>query len=213
MRAGNKHLFLSVFVALALLVHPALAQANSFHSVQLAYGISLDIPSHWTVLSLENRKNLRAAGQAMSDNAGVAVPSGRKESLLAVNATPDPTGAIIRVSVKSPPDYTQSDLVAVTPADLKEIGVEMQKIFRQLEAFGGPTIIEMQTVRIERLNNYWALVIPYIRAGVNEPSVWQVTQYHIPVSNRLIEITLSNRQSDAIIWHPILERVKHSVKF
>ena len=138
---------------------------------------------------------------------------GRKESLLAMNATPNPTGAMIRVSVTSPLDYTQSDLAAATPADLQEVGTEMLKMFRQLEASGGPKIIEMQPVRIERLNNYRVLVMPYIRAGVNGPSPWQVTQYKIPVSNRLIEITLSHRQSDAIVWRPILERVKRSIKF
>ena len=204
MRVNIKHLFLAAFIALTLLAHSAFAQDTSFRSVQLAYGISLDVPSHWTVLSLENRKNLGAAGQAMTDNAGIEGSSGRKESLLAMNATPNPTGAMIRVSVTSPPDYTQSDLAAATPADLQEVGTEMLKMFRQLEASGGPKIIEMQPVRIERLNNYRVLVMPY---------PWQVTQYKIPVSNRLIEITLSHRQSDAIVWRPILERVKRSIKF
>ncbi|WP_215281230.1 hypothetical protein [Aeromonas hydrophila] len=63
MRVNIKHLFLAAFIALTLLAHSAFAQDTSFRSVQLAYGISLDVPSHWTVLSLENRKNLGAAGQ------------------------------------------------------------------------------------------------------------------------------------------------------
>ena len=149
----------------------------------------------------------------MTDNAGIEGPSGQKESLLAINATPNPTGAMIRVSVLSPSDVTQSDLGEATPEDLKEIGDEMLKLFRQLEVSGGPKIIEMQPVRIDLLNNYRVLVIPYIRAGVNGPSPWQVTQYKIPVSNRLVEITLSHRQSDALVWRPILERVKRSIQF
>lgn len=205
--------FLLTAIVFALLAHPALAQDTSFRRVQLAYSISLDVPSHWTVLSLENHKNLSAAGQAMTENAGIERSSGRKESLLAMNATPNPTGAMIRVNVTSPPDYTQSDLAAATHADLKEIGAEMLKTFRQLEAFGGPKIIEMQAIRIEQINNYRVLAMPYVRAGVNDPSPWQVTQYKIPVSNHLIEISLSHRQSDAIVWRPILERVKRSVKF
>ena len=136
-----------------------------------------------------------------------------KESLLAVNAVPDPTGAMIRVSVTSPPDYTQTDLAAATPADLKEVGSEMKNAFGKLEASGGPKIIEMQPVRLENLNGYNVLVMPYVRAGINGRSTWQVTQYKIPVSTRLIEITLSHRQSDAVMWRPILERVKRSVQF
>ena len=202
-----------LLMAFALLAHSAFAQDTSFRRVQLAYGISLDIPSHWTVLSQDTRRNLEAAGEALVGNADIEGPSGRKENLLAVNAVPYPTGAMIRVSVTSPPDYTQADLTAATPGDLKEVGTETQSMFSKLEASGGPKIIEMQPVRIEKFHNFRMLVMPYVRAGVNGPSPWQVTQYKIPVSNRLIEITLSHRQSDAIVWRPILERVKRSVQF
>ncbi len=132
--------------------------------------------------------------------------------MLAVNATPDPTGAVIRVSVTSPSDYTQADLAAATAEDFTEATGEMLKLVRQLEASGGPKIIEMQPVRIEKFNEQTALVIPYVRAGILEPSPWQVTQYKIPVSNQLIEITLSHRLSDEVVWRPILERVKRSVQ-
>lgn len=202
-----------VFVAFALLGTSAFAQDTSFRRIQLSYGISLEIPSHWTVLSQDTRKNLSAAGSAMMDNAGIEGSSGKKQNLLAVNATPEPTGSMIRVSVTSPPDYTQADLAAATAADLKDVGAEILKVFRQLESSGGPKIIEMQHVRIEKFNGQLVLVMPYVRASKFGPSPWQVTQYKIPVSNRLIEITLSHRQSDAIVWRPILERVKRSVRF
>lgn len=201
------------FVACALLGHSAFAQDTSFRRVQLAYGISLDIPSHWTVLPQSTRRNIVAAREAITSNAGIEGSSGRKEKLLAVNATPDPSGAMISVSVTSPPDYTQADLAAFTPADLKEIGTGLQSMLKKLETSGGPKIIEMQAVRIENLKSHRWLVIPYVRAGIKEPSAWQVTQYNIPVSNQLIEIILSHRQSDAIVWRPILERVKRSVQF
>lgn len=208
----TRHLFY-VFVAFVLLGNSAFAQDASVRRIQLSYGISLEIPSHWTVLSQDTRKNLGAAGSAMMDNAGIEGSSGKKQNLLAVNATPEPTGSMIRVSVTSPPDYAQADLAAATAADLKEVGPEMLKMFRQLEASGGPKIIEMQPVRIEKLNGQLVLVMPYVRASKFGPSPWQVTQYKIPVSNRLIEITLSHRQSDAIVWRPILERVRRSVRF
>lgn len=208
----KQHLF-CLFVAFVLFGNSAFAQDTLFRRVQLSYGISLEIPAHWTVLSQDTRKNLGAASSAMMDNAGIEGSSGQKQNLLAVNATPEPTGAMIRVSITSPPDYTQADIAAATPTDLKDVGAEMLKIFRQLEASGGLKIIEMQPVRIEKFKNHLVLVMPYVRASKVGPSPWQVTQYKIPVSNRLIEITLSHRQSDAIVWSPILERVKRSVQF
>jgi len=202
-----------VFIITALLSYNASAQNTSFRKIQLIYNISLDVPSHWIVLSQASRNNLGAAGQAMMDNSSIEGSSGRKKTLLAMNATPSPTGAMIRVSVTSPPDYTQADLAAVTKRELREIGAELLSMFKKLEASGGPKIIEMQPVRLENLNNYRVLVMPYIRAGVKGPSPWQVTQYKIPVSNKLIEITLSYRKSDSIVWKPILERVKRSLRF
>ncbi len=208
----RKYLLYS-FVVFVLLSNSVFAKDAAFRRVQLAYGISLDVPSHWTLLSQDSRKNLRAAGQAMSENAGVEVSSGQKESLLAINATPNPTGAMIRVSVTSPPDYTQNDLASMTSENIKEMAVETLNVFRKLEASGGPKVIEMQPIRIEKIKKIHILVIPYVRASINSPSSWQVTQYKIPTSDKLIEITLSHRQSDAVVWRPILERVKRSVQF
>jgi len=179
----------------------------------LAYGISIDVPSHWTVLSQDERRNLGAAGQAMADNAGIEASNHGKETLLAVNAVPSPTGAMIRVSVTSSMDYTQTDLAGASPGDLEAINAEWLSILKKIEASGSLKVVEVQPVRIEEFNKYRALVMPYVRASSYGPSPWQVTQYKIPVHDRLIEITLSHRQSDAMIWRPILEKVKRSVLF
>lgn len=210
---GRRTTLFCALAAFSLHVNLVHAQDTSFHRVQLAYGISLDVPSHWMVLSKNNRKNIGAAGQAMIDNAEIEGSSGRKENLFAMNAAPNPTGAMIRVSITSPSEYTQDDLAAITPADLGVIRDETYGMFRKLESSGGPTIIEMQPFRVEKFNNHHVLVMPYVRAGAQGPSSWQVTQYKVPDSNRLIEMTLSYRKSDATVWRPILERVKRSVKF
>ena len=166
-----------VLLACALSVHPARAQESAYRRLELAYGISLDVPAHWTVLSQDARKNLAAFGEAMMGNAGVEGPRGHKEALLAVNSAPTPTGATIRVSVTTPPDFTQAELTAMTSADLRDLRGGMRDGFKKLEASGGPHLIEMQAVHIEQLSGHTALVVPYVRRGMNGPSPWQVTQY------------------------------------
>ena len=208
----QKYLLYS-FAVFVLFSNSVFAKDTAFRRVQLAYGISLDVPSHWTLLSQDSRKNFHAAAQAVSENAGVEVSGGRKESLLAMNATPNPTAAMIRVSVTLPPDYSQNYLASLTSENLKEMTAETLNIFRKLEASGGLKVIEMQPIRIEKIKDYRVLVIPYVRMGANGASPWQVTQYKIPTPNQLIEITLSHRQSDAAVWRPILEKVKRSVQF
>lgn len=207
------HLFFFLFAVFFLAPCPVFAEENNFRHVQLNYGISLDVPSHWTELSKENRRNIAAARQAMLDNADVEGPDGRKETLFAMNAEPSPAGATVRVSVTSPPTYSQSDLATATPEDLKQFEAYFLESFRALSDSGGPRILDTQTFRIESMRNHLALAMPYIRAGIDGGSPWQVVQYQVPTPDYLIEITLSHRQSDAIVWRPILERVKRSVQF
>ncbi len=202
-----------LLVAVTLACNPAAAQTGEYKRLQLSYGISLEVPSHWTILSQSTRDNIQAAGRAMTENAGLEGPGGRKENILAVNSSPAPTGAMIRVSVTRPPDYSQADLASATPADLKEVANEMLMGFRKMEASGGPKVIQVQPGRIEIHNKYRILVLPYTRHDKFGPSSWQVTQYKIPLDDRLIEITLSHRESDAIVWKPILEKVKRSISF
>jgi hypothetical protein len=202
-----------LLIAITLFVGSASAQNTSFRSVQLAYGISIEIPSHWKVLSQETRQNLRAAHEAMTKNADIEDLSRETQSLLAVNATPDPASSIIRVSVTTPPEYTQADLVAATAAELNQMRLELSDMFKKYEAYGGPKILGMQTPRVEQINNQLALVMSYTRTDLISPSPWQVAQYKIPASNKLIEITLSYRQSDAVVWKLILENIKHSIRF
>lgn len=89
---------------------PSAFASDTYKQVQLSHGISLEIPGHWTVLPADVRKNLAASSQAIQDNAGIESAPGQKKGLLAVNATPTPTGAMIRVSVTEPADYSQADL-------------------------------------------------------------------------------------------------------
>lgn len=207
-----KYGFYYLLVA-TVFVGSAVAQDSFFRSVQLTYGISLNIPTHWNVLSQEIKQNLGAAGESMVKNAEIEGSSGKKQTLLAVNATPNPVGAMIRVSVSTPPEITQADLAATTPSQLNQIKPEFFTMFKKLEASGGPKILEMQTPRIERINGQLALVLSYTRASLIDSSTWQVTQYKVPTSNKLIEITLSHRQSDDVVWKPILENVKRSIRF
>lgn len=202
-----------LLATVANFISPAFSADNIYKQLQLPHGISIEIPGHWTVLPEESRKNLAASSQAMQDNAGIESVPSQKKGLLAVNATPSPSGAMIRVSVTVPPEYSQSDLANATPRELKELERELLLTFKKLEATGGPTVIEMLPVQIEPFKSKRALVIRYVRKSANGPSPWQVTQYKIPADNRLIELTLSYRQSDSVLWQPILERVKRSILF
>ena len=112
------------------------------------------------------------------------------------------------------PDTADSPLHDVETAEgLQALRSELLAMFQRLEASSGPRILDVHTPRIEPVNDRLALVIPYIRAGAKGAAPWEVTQYKIPVSGRLVEMTLSHRQSDAGEWKPLLEHARRSLRF
>lgn len=209
---GTRSVICGSFMFCAALSQSAHAQQGSYTRVELPQHLSIEVPSHWKVLPRASRANVAAAGRAMMESAEQDASTGKKETLLAVNATPEPSGAMVRVSVTRPPEYSQEDLKAATTSDLKELEVELSQVYRKLEAAGGPTVIQMHPVRLETVAGRRALSISYRRTSAAGPSPWQVVQYKVPLSDRLVEVTLSYRESDAALWRPILEKVKRSLR-
>lgn len=196
----------------ALLTATASAAAPNFRQVELPFGISLDVPAHWHFIEEDGRKNLVLVGQTSAEAAGLEdLPA--KVRLLAVNATPSPTGAMIGISVSWDVTYTQQDFAQITRTELAILARASHAMFRSMEVHGGPKVIEMQGATVESFNGQHALVLRYRRSGQRGPSAWQVTQYKIPVDGALIELTLSYRESDGPVWRPLLARVQRSVRF
>lgn len=207
---GTKSIWIAVlFIATAHSL--SFAKETAYTKMDLLYGISIDVPAHWVILARETRKNIAASGEAVLSNAGLEGPDGKKVTLLAINAVPAPTGAMIRVSVMSPPEYTQADLVAATPNDLREIRTQMLSMFKRAEKSGGVKIIDIAPVRVQAVAGKHAMVSSYSRESLVGGGPWSVTQYKIPTPERVVEITLSHRDSDAPLWRPILERIKRSI--
>jgi hypothetical protein len=209
--ALRKPLFLLLF--LLFFTAPAPAQETALRRLALAHGISLEIPAQWDVQPPQTSKALEATREALTGKAGVENPRGKKEELLAASATPAPAGATIRLNVSSPASFSQADLATTGPEGLQALHAELLVTFQKVEAAGGPKILDVQTPRLERINDHLALCIPYLRAGAPEKPPWEVTQYKIPVAGRLIELTLSHQQTEAAKWKPVLEQVKRSLRF
>ena len=189
----------------------ALAEDSPFNRRELAQGISVEIPSHWVVLSEASRKNVEARTGAITDSAG-QTPS-KSQTLLAVNATPAPTGAMIRVSVSPEVEYTAAVLEATSREDLKSIADDASSKFKALERDGGIHLVKMLGPKVLKVGSRTALLLPYERTSLAGPSNWIVQQHYIPFETHTVIFTLSYRRSDAALWEPILGRVRKSIRF
>jgi hypothetical protein len=189
----------------------AAAQNSAYHRVQLEHGISLELPSHWKPLSADTRSNVRAAGQAMAE-AAAAEGSEGKRTLLAVNAPPAPTGAIVRVSFSPKWDLTDADLAQLSASDLEDLGAYVRTEIEKVTAQARVKVVHQQLPRIERLAGRTALILEYERTSATQSGTWRVMQQRIAYRGGLLEFTVSHRRADEVIWRPIIERVRRSLR-
>jgi hypothetical protein len=208
---GNFRIFSTALFFIAV---SAAAADSSYQRLSLNEGVSIEIPRHWLVHTVVERKNFAAAGEAISQAAGIEQDT--KEfsiNLLAVSALPTPTGAKIRISVVRPLLFNGADLRAATAKDLQVIRSELSADMSKSMAAAGFKFLSLKTPVVETINAQSALLIEYRRTDPRTSSTWTVMRYRIPIKNKLIEFSTSYRESDATIFKPILEHVKSSLKF
>ena len=209
--------FTKLFVVFAALLSCfQLAHADlvpQFKTMDIGHGIKIDVPSHWGVLTDNSRKNVALAGDSIAEKAGLSQVGRMKETLLGVNATSSPTGAMIRVSYTTPADFTAAELRSTSQAEFRELHQFMIGFFEKVAAEGGVKIIEVDVPTMIEFKGYPTLMGPYRRTSMVTGHPWRVVQYKIPVEGALIELTLSYREKDQFLWKPILEKVRDSIEF
>lgn len=190
-------------------VAPAATTAD-FRQMQLAYGIDVDIPSHWHIISAQSRKNLALMSESMLNATGLEGDADTTDALLAVNATPAPTGAMIRVSYAHAADITEADIESMTRTDFEYLRRLMVQNMKRMEAHGGPHILDVAMPRMVTIDGRSSLLIPYRRSSPVDGRPWQVMMYQVPDGSATVRFTLSYREHDQAIWKPIIEHVRQS---
>jgi hypothetical protein len=180
-----------------------------FLAHELPEKITIQIPAHWKVLSKDMRKNIRAATEAMAEHSNV--PLREATNVLHVNATPDPAGAIVRVTIGPPPSFTATELKDANRSDLIELKDIFESQMRAIQKSGGPELIESYLPRIESISAIPCIAWSYRRTSAKGHGSWYVTQYKVPTRSMLVELTISYRESDSGIWVPILTKVRQSL--
>ncbi len=205
-----------LLTALAAAADSAIAIAKDTHyqHFSLKENISVEVPSHWLVHTDSEKKNFAAAAEAAAPTAGIAYDNNKDKSrLLAASALPTPSGAKVRVNLIRPLPFSSAELWSVSAQDLKNLKAEFSAEMTESVAAMGVKMLDVATPTIEMINSSPALLLEYRRSDPSGPSPWTIQQYMIPAGDKMIELTISYRESDASIWKPILEYVKQSLRF
>lgn len=196
-----------VFLVSLLIVHAVLAAEFVTH--ELPEGVKIETPEHWKVLSKDMRKNIRAATEAMAEHGNV--PLRKTTNVLHVNATPDPTGAIVRVTIGPPSQHLAASVRGLSHSDLVELQHKFETQLIAVQNLGGPELLESYLPQIELISGIPSVAWSYRRRSITGQGTWHVTQYKVPTPSMLLELTISYRETDSAIWRPILNKVRQSV--
>jgi len=206
-------IFIMTFAAM-FTTQLVIADDSNYQRLSLKEGISVEVPRHWLVHSDAEKKNFAAASEAGTRGTGNNYDTAEDSSrLLAVSALPMPTGAKIRITVVRPLRFSGADLRAATAKDLKESQAELATEMSQAMKATGGKLLDLKVPRVETISGQSALLIEYRRTDLRTSSPWTVRRYRIPVGDKLIEFTTSYRESDALIFKPILDHTKQSLRF
>lgn len=205
---------LSLVLAAFCLLVTQVAVSSSFQQVDLAYGISLEVPRHWNVISINEKKNTQASVEAMAENAGLPTNThSLKEHILVMADPTSPTGALLRISVALPGDYSQEDLAHVTKPMIEEMKEQMLQASKQAEGEGGIKIDRFEGFDVIKHNGRKVLFYDIRRESTSSGDFWRESRHLIPVEHGVFEIAFSYNEYEAIIWEPILKKVVNSITF
>ena len=207
----------SAFVISLATASAAAAQESQFRRISVGNRVTIEVPAHWHVRDLDERKNISAAGEALTEVLSKKNEPNHVSALSAVSR-PEPIGAIIRVSFIPIDDLSQTSLMRAIQSDRAGVLRQIAGAFKEdMDALRmgmekqGMQILGQEKVGIDTIGGLTAFTLMYRRTSANGPSPFTVTQYHVPVGKEKVLITLSYRESDGKLFGLILDRVKRSV--
>lgn len=207
----------SAFIISLTTASAAVAQESQFRRISVGSRVTIEVPAHWHVRDLDERKNISAAGEALTEGLNKKNEPNHF-SALSVVSRPEPVGAIIRVTFTPIDDLSQTSLMREIQSDRAGVLREIAGAFKEdMDALRmgmqkqGMQILGQEKVGIDTIGGLTAFTIMYRRTSVIGPSPFTVTQYHVPVGKEKVLITLSYRESDGKLFGLILDRVKRSV--
>jgi hypothetical protein len=216
----NIHLLSSIALAFILsltAVSDVIAQESQFRQISVGSRVTVEVPAHWHVRDLDERKNIAAVGEVLTE--GLSKKNELNHvSALSVVSKPEPIGAIIRISYIPTDDLSQAALKREIQVDrlgvLREVSgafKEDMDLLRKGVEKQGIQILGQEKIGIDTIGGLTAFRLVYRRTSNVGSSPFTVTQYHVPVGKEKVLITLSYRESDERLFGLILDRVKRSV--
>ncbi|MDP3600955.1 MAG: hypothetical protein Q8R85_07325 [Bosea sp. (in: a-proteobacteria)] len=183
----------------------AVSQDPLFKRIVVSSNVSIELPSHWSLRGLDDRRNTAASVEARTGQV-------QHVATLSAFALPRPSGANVRLSFIdeiTTQDDVRKEYNLRKSAFLKDLSDVYTDLIGELVKNGVPITQRFRPEVID-IGPYIVFKFIYERDGTD--GRWLVAQYHLVLGPQKILLTTSHRQRDAQLWEPILRRVVQSLR-
>jgi hypothetical protein len=216
MRSGSQTLVIW-FLLFGALGSQRADAVELYRRIEVKHGISIEIPEHWKVNTLDERKNNAAAVDAFLEGTdGALQPSYITD--FSVVSVPAPTGASISMWFRPNSGLTQEQLIQWLESDPEGTALAVRtaaqaKIvdIRKVDEQAGVPIVGDYEGDIGKAGELHGYVIRYRRRALDGVGVFFVHQYYLPIGEHELLATFSYRESDGLLYKSIIEKVMRSL--
>ncbi|MGV3661798.1 MAG: hypothetical protein ACO1TE_16550 [Prosthecobacter sp.] len=184
---------------------------SKFKTMKLAHGVTVDLPKSWWLPDKDMNEAVETAGQAAAENSGIEIMPDKHGCLVWAQSMPRTTYASIRLTRVTPPLGTPDEIAALTAAELKEMGDHAHQLLRNMRPANGLEVKDFTGCSLTTIGGQPAVGHRYRRTGQKGDVV--VADYQISRLGDTIQVTLAYRESEAVLWKPVTERMIRSIKF
>jgi len=187
---------------------PASPDTN-FSKVPLPKGIQCEIPNNWWLFGSDLNATIKTSAEALQKNLSLDIPDGDSKTILRANSMPRSTFAGIAIGIgdsSMSPDIYKS----ISDAELKDMEKSVSEIASKGLKAQGDSLLTPCVVKKVTINELPVISTTYVKSGKHGPVNVEILDF--TVENKSLQFTLSYRESESLIWKPVIEYMRNSIK-
>ena len=203
-RIFNKYLFTSVI----LIVFPlSVFAVSNYKFIKLPYGVSIELPKNWLILTKTNRITLDSYVQSKNENNGFAYSSSDLSFAANYYDNSGNVAALINVRFYQDIDISQNDAITAESGDIAELDRLIHDSLIKSGQINNFSIINWLGTKKKKINNLTAFISEYERSAINNNGNTKVRLIRVFNNKKSFTLTISYKKSQEKLLRPICDHI------
>ncbi len=194
---------------ITLLLCTNMVNASNFITLKLPRNVEMELPKQWHILNVDEENLIATAAESLLDLSHIDMGNTDGELKL-ISAMPMVKYTYASVSIAS----INPTLISPQEADklsVQEIKEFFQMMLEGIKQNGSFRVIKNLGSYRETVSQLPAIGVKYIRTSTVQKDNVLTELLLVFAPKQTLRITLSYRVRDAVIWKPVIQKIKNSI--